>query len=47
MAELLKEKLPIETVLIVVPQATEKLPNAAAGLNIVELSELPECLHQK
>ena len=46
MAELLKEQLPIETVLCVVPQATEKLPDAAAGLNIVELSELAECLHQ-
>jgi transcriptional regulator with XRE-family HTH domain len=46
MAEILKEQLPIETVLCVVPQATEKLPEAAAGLNIVELSDLAERLHQ-
>ena len=46
MAELLKEQLPIATVLCVVPQVTEKLPNAAAGLNIVELSALAECLYQ-
>jgi hypothetical protein len=46
MTELLKEQLPIETVLCVVPQATEKLPDAAAGLNIIELSALVDCLHQ-
>ena len=46
MAELLKEQLSIKTVLCVVPQATEKLPNAAAGLNIVELSALAEYLYQ-
>ena len=46
MAEILKEQLPIATVLCVVPQATEKLPDAAAGLNIVELSDLAERLHQ-
>ena len=46
MAELLKEQLPIKDVLCVVPKATEKLPDAAAGLNIVELPELADCLHQ-
>ena len=46
-AELLKEQLSVETLLCVVPQVTEKLPIAAAGLNIVELSGLAECLNQK
>jgi transcriptional regulator with XRE-family HTH domain len=46
MAELLKEQLPIKDVLCVVPQAMDKLPDAAAGLNIIELSALVERLHQ-
>ena len=46
MAELLKEQLKIEAVLIVVPQAMDKLPDAAAGLNLVELLELAEFLNQ-
>ena len=46
MAEILKEQLPIATVLCVVAQASEKLPHAATGLNIVELSALAECLYQ-
>ena len=47
MAELLKEQLPTETVLCVVPHAMDKLPAAADGLNIVELSALVEFLHQR
>ena len=47
MAELLKEQLPIKNVLCVVPQATEKLPDAAAELNIVELSALVQRLDFK
>ena len=46
MAELLKEQLPIATVLCIVPQITEKLPDSAAELNLVELSAHADCLHQ-
>jgi transcriptional regulator with XRE-family HTH domain len=46
MVELLKEQLPIKDVLCVVPQAMDKLPDAAAELNLVELSALAERLHQ-
>lgn len=46
-AELLKENLKIDSVLIVVPYAMDSVTNESSGLTIVELSELAEFLNHQ
>lgn len=45
-AELLKENLKIDSVLVVVPYAMDSVTKESSGLTIVELSELPDFINR-